>query len=70
MITNDFKIKSKSKGFIYTYSVDFLEAGQVAGASSFKTVKEQEEALAVKSSSNQQPGKGALETFQKFKIMN
>jgi hypothetical protein len=30
-ITNDFKIKSKNHGIIYTYSVDFIESGK-AGA--------------------------------------
>jgi hypothetical protein len=67
LITNNFKIKSKNKGVIYTYKVDFIEKqgpgggaqGGFEGSREGHSMSEQEYV-----------GKGdQLQTFQKFRIM-
>ncbi len=77
MVTNNFKIKSKNHGVIYTYKVDFIEgAGQggnggSSGAGETPSYSGEEDIST--SMSKMSLAKGAatgLETFQKFKIMN
>lgn len=65
VITNDFKIKSRSSQMIYTYSVDFIEGATGAGAGlagKEKSVSEAEEVYSTVSGSTQ-GGLGGLETF-------
>ena len=74
LITNDFRIKSKNKGLIYTYSVDFIVSSG-AGSSSLTTgvVAEEEEEKKSPRRGRGLAGIGSphtLETFQKFRIMN
>jgi hypothetical protein len=75
LITNNFKIKSKNSGVIYTYKVDFLEgagcgSGGSGGADSKSFTSDDQINSSMSSMSLGIGNKGGLETFQKFKIMN
>jgi hypothetical protein len=73
LITNDFRIQTKNKGVIHTYSVDFIvSSGPGASSLTEGVVGEEEEkkgALKAKVAAGT-GGPHILETFQKFRIMN
>ena len=67
LITNNFRIRSRNHGIIYTYRVDFIE-----GHAAVQEPKEEKTGnLSDDQASNVSRGSlGALETFQKYKIIN
>jgi hypothetical protein len=66
LITNNFRIRSRNHGIIYTYKVDFIE-----GHAAEKPLEEKAGNLSDDQASNLSRGSlGALETFQKYKIIN
>ena len=75
LITNNFKIKSKNHGIIYTYRVDFIEGspevtGGNRGGGDKSSNYEEEEIKTSFTKLSLGGGGNGLETFQKFKIMN
>jgi hypothetical protein len=78
VITNDFKIKSKNHGVIYTYKVDFIEGlgsggggGGLSGEGEVSSIMGHEQiSTSLSKMSIGLGANGGLETFQKFRIMN
>jgi hypothetical protein len=79
LITNNFKIRGKNSGVIYTYKVDFLEGAGSGGAggsvisgegTGFGQSDSQALTHAMSKVSLGIGSSSGLETFQKFKIMN
>jgi len=83
LITNNFKIRSKNHGVIYTYKVDFLEGSGPSGSTSGgyegsssslggdDQISTSMSTMSLGKGSNINIGiAGGLETFQKFRIMN
>lgn len=64
LITNNFKIKSKNHGVIYTYKVDFLEDQKGGGQLDVSS-----ESLSTVISKGSLGADQGLQTFQKFRIM-
>jgi hypothetical protein len=72
LITNNFKIKSKKEGIIYTYKVDFIDAeqrGRGGIIQGMENLEEEKDVIMSESMDVFSPSSN-LETFQKFKIMN
>jgi len=70
LITNNFRIRSQNHGIIYTYRVDFIE-GPAAMIDTQNTQGVAGNASNDDQASNVSRGSlGALETFQKYKIIN
>jgi len=67
LITNDFKIKSRGKQEIFTYSVDFVEGASTGGAGAEAAAKEKQmetqESLTTMSTSSFGQAKSGPETF-------
>lgn len=69
LITNNFRIRSRNHGIIYTYRVDFIE-GHVAMNESQSNPAVQGNLSDDQASNVSKGSLGALETFQKYKIIN
>ena len=69
LITNNFRIRSRNHGIIYTYRVDFIEGHAAMNESQSNPGVTGN--LSDDQASNVSRGSlGALETFQKYKIIN
>ena len=69
LITNNFRIRSRNHGIIYTYRVDFIEGHAAMNESQNNPGVTGN--LSDDQASNVSKGSlGALETFQKYKIIN
>lgn len=70
LITNNFRIRSQNHGIIYTYRVDFIE-GHAAMTETKTPTQGVTSNISDDQASNVSRGSlGALETFQKYKIIN
>ncbi len=69
LITNNFRIKSRNHGIIYTYRVDFIE-GHAAIKESQNTPGVTGNLSDDQASNVSRGSLGTLETFQKYKIIN
>jgi hypothetical protein len=70
LITNNFRIRSRNHGIIHTYRVDFIE-GAAAVEHKEREPAEKDGNLSDDQASHASRGSlGALETFQKYKIIN
>jgi len=69
LITNNFRIRSRNHGIIHTYRVDFIE-GQAAASEGHEQMGNKERLSDDQGSNVSRGSLGALETFQKYKIIN
>jgi len=70
LITNNFRIKSQNHGIIYTYRVDFIDGQSAAIIESSNTQGVPPQTSDDQGSNVSRGSLGALETFQKYKIIN
>jgi hypothetical protein len=70
LITNNFRIKSQNHGIIYTYRVDFIDGASAAVIESSNTQGVPASTNDDQTSNVSRGSLGALETFQKYKIIN